>query len=115
MATLTIEVPDDLMEHLDPIRDRLPELLKQCLQPTPLPAQVYRHILDFLAGEPSPQEIAAFRPTAAMQTRLKDLLTRNAEGQLTPDEAQELNEYERIEHFVILIKSGNLPYLRSSL
>lgn len=31
MATLTIEVPDELMERLAPIRDRLPELLQQCL------------------------------------------------------------------------------------
>lgn len=51
MATLTIEVPDDLMERLAPIRDQLPELLRQCLQPSVLTAQVYRYILDFLTSQ----------------------------------------------------------------
>ncbi len=33
IATLTIEIPDDLMERLDPIRDQLPALLRRCFQP----------------------------------------------------------------------------------
>ena len=111
MATLTIEIPDDLMERIAPIRDQLPDLLRRCLQPSILSAQVYRYILDFLASQPSPEQVAAFRPTPAMQDRLRDLLLRSAEGILTPEEAQELDEYEQIEHLIILLKAGNLPYL----
>jgi hypothetical protein len=111
MATLTIEIPDDLMERLDPIRDQLPELLRRCLQPSVLSAQVYRYILDFLASQPSPDAVAAFRPTPTMQDRLRYLLGRSDDGTLTPEESQELDEYERIEHLIILLKAGNLPYL----
>ena len=111
MATLTLEIPDDLMEQLNPIRDQLPELLRRCLHPSTLPAQVYRYILDFLASQPTPEQIAAFRPTLDMQARLKYLLGCNAEGTITPEESQELDEYEQIEHLIILLKSGNLPYL----
>ena len=75
MATLTIEVPDDLMAKLTPIRDQLPELLRRCLQPSAIPTQTYRYILDFLASQPTPEQIAAFRPTSEMQDRLKHLIS----------------------------------------
>ncbi len=115
MATLTIEIPDDLMDRIDPIRDQLPELLRRCLQPDLLSAQVYRYILNVilnvLASQPTPGQVAAFRPTAAMQTRLRHLLSRSDKGTLTPEESQELDEYENIEHLIILLKAGNLPHL----
>ncbi|PZD70254.1 hypothetical protein C1752_14867 [Acaryochloris thomasi RCC1774] len=111
MATLTIEIPDDLMEQVAPIRDQIPELLRRCLQPATLSAQVYRYILDFLASQPTPDQIADFRPTTEMQQRLTYLLDRNAAETITSEECQELDEYEQIEHLIILLKSGNLPYL----
>jgi hypothetical protein len=111
MATLTIEIPDDLMERIDPIRAQLPELLRRCLQPDLLSAQVYRYILNFLASQPTPEQVATFRPTSAMQARLRYLLGRSDDGSLTSEEVEELDEYERIEHLVILMKAGNLPYL----
>ena len=63
VATLTIEIPDDLMAQLSPVKEQLPELLRRCLHPLALPAQVYRYILDFLTSQPTPEQIAAFRPT----------------------------------------------------
>ena len=115
MATLTIEIPDELMERLEPIRDQLPELLRRCLQPSVLSTRVYHYILDFLASQPTPEQVAAFRPTAEMQERLRFLLRRSSEGILTPEESQELDEYERIEHLIILLKAGNLPYLTTGV
>lgn len=111
MASLTIEIPDDLMERLAPIRDQLPELLWRCLQPSVISAQVYHYILDFLTNQPTPEQVATFRPTPEMQTRLKYLLTRSHDGTIEPDEIRELDEYERIEHLIVLLKAGNLPYL----
>ena len=111
MATITIEVPDEWSEQLTRLGDRLPELLLQCLQQPMLPATVYRYILDFLTSQPTPEQIRAFRPTSEMQERLRSLLAKNQSGDLTPDERQELDEYERIEHLIIMLKLGNLPYL----
>ncbi len=111
MATLTIEIPDDLMEQIAPIQDQLPELLRRCLQPPALSAQAYRYILDFLASQPTAEAIATFRPTSEMQNRLRYLVNREQEGILTPEEAQELNDYEHIEHLIVLLKAGNLSYL----
>jgi len=114
MATLTIEIPDDLMVQLAPMYTSLPELLRRCLQPPTLSAHAYRYVLDFLASQPTPEQIADFRPTPDMQERLKYLLLRNSEGILTPEESQELDEYGQIEHLIILLKSGSLPYLNPS-
>ncbi len=64
MTTITLEVPDELAQVIDPVQDRLPEILALGLaRLSPLPANVYRYILEFLASEPTPAEITAFRPT----------------------------------------------------
>ena len=111
MTIITIDVPDELSEQLLQLGDRLPQLLQQCLQQPPLPARVYRHVLSFLASQPTPAEIASFRPTVEMQTRLRELVTKSKEGDLSESEAQELDEYERIEHLMVMLKLGNLPSL----
>jgi len=112
MATITLDIPDDLLEQLSSLQEQLPELLRQCLQPT-FPSQVYHYILDFLTSQPTPEQIAAFRPTPEMQSRLQTLLARNHSGNLTAIEQEELNEYERIEHLIVMLKTGNLPHLTS--
>ncbi|MBD1855473.1 MULTISPECIES: hypothetical protein [Leptolyngbya] len=114
MASITIQIPDELFEQIAPLEAQLPELLRRCVQESPLPAQVYRYILNFLTSQPTPEQIAAFRPTEEMQDRLRSLLARNQEGVLTPAERQELDEYERIEHLMVMLKLGNLPYLTSA-
>ena len=62
MATVIIEVPDELAELITQAGDRLPELLSRSLREPTLPAHAYHYILDFLARRPSPEEIAAFAP-----------------------------------------------------
>jgi hypothetical protein len=62
-------------------------------------------VLEFLSGAPSPDEIVAFRPSAAMQTRVSELLDKNQAGTLSADEVVELDEYERLNHFMRLLKA----------
>ncbi len=111
MPRITIEVPDELLGQLKQMADRLPELLAQFLQQPTLPVHIYRYILNFIASGPTPEEIAAFKPTPEMQERLQTLLSRSKMGQLTTAEQQELDEYAQIEHLIIMLKSGNLNYL----
>lgn len=111
MATVTIEVPDELSELVKQAGDRLPELLARSLTEPTLPASVYRYVLNFLASRPTPEQVAAFGPTSEMVDRLRTLLGREASGEITPAERAELDEYERLEHLMIVIKSGNLQHL----
>ena len=107
MPRITLEVSEELSQQLAQVGDRLPELLALSLQQPAVPAQVYRYILDFLASNPTHEQIAEFKPTPEMQQRLRILLTRSNAGELTPTELKELDEYERIEHLVVMIKAGN--------
>jgi hypothetical protein len=111
MATVTIEVSDELSELLAQAGDRLPELLAQSLKEPTLPAHVYRYVLDFLASRPTPEQVAAFGPTSEMTDRLRMLLEREEKGEITPAEKADLDEYERLEHLMVMIKSGNLQHL----
>lgn len=114
MTTITIEVPDELSELITQAGERLPELLTRSLQQPALPAHVYRYILDFLASNPSAEEIADLRPTPEMTERLRTLLAREEAGDITAVEKAELDEYGRLEHLIVMIKSGNLHYLASA-
>jgi hypothetical protein len=111
---IILEVPEELSDQLVQIGDRLPELLALSVQQPAVPAQIYRYIVNFLASNPTPQQIAAFSPTPEMQERLRTLLARERSGELTSAERVELDEYEQIEHLVILLKAGSLSYLTST-
>ena len=114
MPTITLDVPEQLSDQLAQVSDRLPELLALSLQQPPLTAHIYRYILNFLASGPTPEQIAAFRPTPEMQERMSILLIRNQAGELTAVEQAELDDYAQIEHLMIMIKAGSLPHLMSA-
>ncbi len=111
MTTITIEVPDELSELIAQAGDRLPELLAQSLRHPVLPAHIYRYVLDFLASNPSAEQIAAFGPTPEMMERLRTLTEREIAGDITTADKAELDEYERLEHLMIMIKASNFHYL----
>jgi hypothetical protein len=112
MAQITIEVPDELLEQITQLGDRLPELLVLSLQQPIIPAHIYRYIINFLASEPTPEQIINFRPTSEMQERLQILISRSKTGNITPTEERELDEYDKIEHLIVMLKAGSLPYLK---
>lgn len=111
MPRIILEVSEELSQQLAQVGDRLPELLALSLQQPAVPTEIYRYILDFLASNPTPEQIAQFQPTQQMQERLRTLVTRSKAGELTPVELKELDEYEKIEHLMVMIKAGNLAYL----
>jgi hypothetical protein len=121
MAELTIQVPDELAQRLEPYRNRLPELLIRAVEnilpstsstdllpsvanPTDAPV-AYAEVLDFLVTRPTPQEIVAFKVSAEAQERIRTLLDKNRDGRLTETETAELDLYEQLEHMMILLKA----------
>jgi hypothetical protein len=46
-----------------------------------------------------------------MLERLRILISKSKTGDLTTHELGELDEYERIEHLIVMLKSGNLRFL----
>lgn len=118
MAELTIQISDELAQRLEPLQNRLPELLWQLLdtanlstnqpivqsQTTDIPA-VYQEVLDFLIKRPTSSEIVAFKVSPQAQTRLQELLKKNRSATLTPIELAQLDVFEQLEHMMILLKA----------
>ena len=68
------------------------------------PATLFDDILDFLSSSPTPEQIVAFEPPAHLQERLSDLLARNRESQLAPQEQAELDEFLDMNRFMSRLK-----------
>lgn len=111
MTTVTIKVPDERSELVAQAGGRLPELLAQNLKEPALPAPVCRYVLDFLASHPTPEQVATLGPTPEMTNRLRKLLKRKSQGEITLAEKAELDEYERLRHLMVMIKFGNIQRL----
>lgn len=119
MVEITVQVPDALAKHLEPLQERLPDLLAQLIadaqlgsglneilsQPVPVEsAPAYVEILDFLASGPGPEEIINFRVSPEAQERVSQLLEKNRERTLTSSENAELDLYVQIDQLMTLLK-----------
>jgi hypothetical protein len=65
---------------------------------------IFDEVTDFLGTAPSAESIMAFQPSAELAARAHELLSRNRTGSLTPNEQAELDEFIRIEHFMVMLK-----------
>jgi hypothetical protein len=65
---------------------------------------VFSEITDFLATNPTPQEIIAYQLSEDLQARAHELLERNGENQLTPEERDEMFDFVRVDEMMSLLK-----------
>jgi len=65
----------------------------------------YDELVDLFADPAVADRILKFHPSPAMRARIEELLEKNRQGQLTTLEQAELDEVERLEHFMRLIKA----------
>lgn len=120
MTTITLEIPDELAPQITALRGRLPDLLARALR-MERPVReysagagqfyppLYREIIDFLASDPAPEQVAAFKISPLAQERLDDLLDKNREGRLTPAETAEIDAYLQARDLMILLKADAQP------
>ena len=100
-----IEVPDDLAVRLAPVKNRLAEVLELGMLQFDMPRTgLHDDVVAFLAGGPQPEEIIAYRPSVASQARVEQLLAKNRAGRLSSAEADELDDYQSLNHLVTRIK-----------
>ena len=66
---------------------------------------VFDVITDFLASEPTPEELITYHLPDDLQVRVDELVERNGEGQLTFDEQQELYDFMRADEMMALLKA----------
>jgi hypothetical protein len=65
----------------------------------------YDEIVDLFARGSSPRDIIQFHPSDKAQARARFLLDRNQRGELTADEAAELERLGQLEHVMQLVKA----------
>lgn len=66
---------------------------------------LFNEILDFLASTPTPEAIIAFRPSDELQVKASQLLDKNRDGDLSANERAELDEFQRMNHFMTMLKA----------
>ncbi|WP_293367077.1 hypothetical protein [Microcoleus sp. CAWBG50] len=112
MATITLQIPDELALRLDTLKDDLPQILMLGLREVEAnPSNGFSgltQILEFIASLPSPQEILALRLSDAVQTEIDTLLEKNRTEGLTPIEQRLWQQYEFVEHLVRIAKAQAL-------
>jgi hypothetical protein len=91
-----------------------PKLLALYLNHMSAANPAYVEVIDFLASGTTPETLVAFRPSAAVQTRVQDLVARDKQGSLTVEEQQELADTLQLEHLIIMAKAQARQKLSSA-
>jgi hypothetical protein len=72
---------------------------------------LYNELLDYLVDKATPQEILAFKASPEAQAYAQDLLERQSEGRLSPEETQILEQMEQVERLMSVLKAKALRAL----
>ena len=78
----------------------------------PFQQSCYDEIVDFFARGASPEEILSFRPSPETQERVRELLERNSNDELTEEEAEELEWFGELEHLMQSVKARAYAYIK---
>lgn len=106
MTSLTLQLPDQLAQRLQPAAPWLSAILELTLLGCRTQAAATAaEVIQFLLGAPTPSNLLAFHVSSAAQNRLQRLLTLNEAGLLAEIEQQELEELEQIEHILVMLKA----------
>ncbi len=73
---LRIDIPEELATRLDPVKDKLPEILELGMRELNAMGQPgysgAAEVLEFLAKLPGPEEILKLRPSDVLQTTITE-------------------------------------------
>ena len=75
---------------------------------------VFDVITDFLASDPTPDEVITYHLPEDLQARVDELVELNGEGQLTFEQQQELYDFMRADELMALLKAKTKLRLRNA-
>lgn len=79
-----------------------------------IPVNAYQEIVEFMAARPTLAQMATFRFSDAVEAHVDELLTANRNRRLTDAEAAELDEFDKLEHMMRMVKLTALEKLATS-
>lgn len=62
-------------------------------------------VVELLTSSPKPEDVLAYKLPGDLQNRAAELLDRNREGVITPEEKEELDQFVFLEHVFRLAKA----------
>jgi len=68
-------------------------------------APPYFEIIDFIAAGTTSEAVALFHPSVGAQQRVTELIEREKERGLPPDEKAELDQFVELEHILRMLKA----------
>ena len=118
LTTVTYDISEELAGRIAPLREQVPRILELGLRELTASTETgfkgTAEVLEFLASLPDPEEIIALRPSPALQERISALLEKNRTTGLTPQEEQEWENYQYLEHLVRIAKAKAYAKLHKS-
>jgi hypothetical protein len=106
MIQITMQVPEELADRIQPLQVWLPAILELSLVGfKTLATETATEIIQLFATNPSPQQVLDYHVSERAQARVRRLLALNAAGFLGEDEQRELDELQKIEHTIIKLKA----------
>ncbi len=113
MIQMTVQLPEELAKRVQPLRSWLPVIIELSLIGfQTLATATATEIIQFLATNPTPEEVFKYHVSERAQQRLRRLLALNEAGLISEDEHQELLELQQIEHLIIMLKAQLAKQLR---
>ncbi len=73
----------------------------------------YQEIVDFMAARPSLEAMSTFRFSEVVEEHIGELLAANRRRRLTDVEAAELDEFDKLEHMMRMVKLTALEKLNT--
>jgi len=67
--------------------------------------KAYDELVDFLAAGSTPASLLQFQPSEETRARVRELIHKEKDSGLLPDEASELDDYIKLEHLMRLAKA----------
>ena len=112
MSAITLHFPDDLAGLLLKYEALLPEIVERELRTLekgpstfdPAKYQGTEEIFEFLTGFPEAEDVLKLKASDRLQQRISHLLEKNRNEGLIPEEDEEMDYYEKVQHFAAMAK-----------
>ncbi len=106
MVEMRLQVTEELAQRMQPMGRWLPAVLELGLLGCRTKAAATAvELMELLASNPSPQQVLDFHGSEATQERSRRLLALNEAGLLGEEERHELDELDKLEHLVVMLKA----------
>lgn len=106
MVEITMQLPEKLAARIGASGAWFPTIIELGLSSFRTRAALTAaELQSFLEANPLPEDVLAFRASPRSQLRLEKLLALNKTNLLSEKEELELDELEKIEHAVVMLKA----------